>query len=42
MTDEARKAKNLYMKAWREKNKDKNREKIKKYNAEYWQRKAEK
>lgn len=42
MTDEARKAKNEYMKQWRLKNYEKNKEKVKKYNAEYWQRKSEK
>jgi hypothetical protein len=38
MTDEIRQAKNEYLREWRKKNK----EKTKKYNADYWKRRVEK
>lgn len=37
-TNEAKEARNIYMKKWREKNRDK----TKKYNEKYWQKKSEK
>ena len=38
MNDEARAKRNAYMKEWREKNKDK----VKKHQENYWERKAKK
>lgn len=38
MNEKAREERNAYLRAWRKKNKDK----VKKYNADYWERKANK
>ncbi|EPZ53745.1 hypothetical protein NSA45_11165 [Paraclostridium bifermentans] len=38
MNDKAREERNAYLREWRKKNKDK----IKKYNTRYWERKASK
>ena len=36
MNDKAREERNAYMRAWRKKNKDR----VKKYNSSYWERKS--
>jgi hypothetical protein len=38
MEEEVKKAKNSYLREWRSKNKDK----VKKHNADYWKRRVEK